>query len=98
MLNICNKLINLIQCIFSSCEHLILIGDHQQLRPNPTVYKLAKEFYLDISLFECMVKNNLCCDKLLIQHCMRPVIFELIVPHVYKTLHNHESVSNYPNI
>ena len=28
------------------CEHLIMIGDHQQLRPNPTVYKLAKQFPL----------------------------------------------------
>ena len=36
-------------------EHLILIGDHQQLKPSPTVYHLAKDYKLDMSLFERMV-------------------------------------------
>jgi len=39
-------------------EHLILIGDHQQLKPSPTVYELAKKFNLDISLFERMVRTS----------------------------------------
>ena len=80
------------------CDHLIMIGDHQQLRPNPTVYALAKKYHLDISLFERMVKNDLHCDQLTIQHRMRPDIVKLIVPHVYKSLINHESVLEYENI
>ena len=40
-----------------STEHLILIGDHQQLKPSPTVYELAKKFNLEISLFERMVRK-----------------------------------------
>ena len=36
-------------------EHLILIGDHQQLKPSPTVYELALNYNLDVSLFERMV-------------------------------------------
>jgi len=80
------------------CDHLIMIGDHQQLRPNPTVYTLAKKYHLDISLFERMVKNELHCDQLTIQHRMRPEIVKLIVPHVYKSLINHESVLEYENI
>jgi len=80
------------------CDHLIMIGDHQQLRPNPTVYALAKKYHLDISLFERMVKNELHCDQLTIQHRMRPEIAKLIVPHVYKSLVNHESVRRYENI
>lgn len=80
------------------CDHLIMIGDHQQLRPNPTVYALAKKYHLDISLFERMVKNELHCDQLTIQHRMRPEIVKLIVPHVYKSLTNHESVLEYENI
>lgn len=80
------------------CDHLIMIGDHQQLRPNPTVYALAKKYHLDISLFERMVKNELHCDRLTIQHRMRPEIVRLIVPHVYKSLINHESVLEYDNI
>ena len=80
------------------CDHLIMIGDHLQLRPNPTVYTLAKRYHLDISLFERMVKNELHCDQLTIQHRMRPLIAKLIVPHVYKSLTNHESVLDYVNI
>jgi len=80
------------------CDHLIMIGDHQQLRPNPTVYALAKKYHLDISLFERMVKNDLHCDQLAMQHRMRPEIVKLIVPHVYKSLTNHESVLGYENI
>ena len=38
-------------------QHLILIGDHQQLKPSPTVYELARKYNLDISLFERMVSN-----------------------------------------
>ena len=37
-------------------EHVILIGDPQQLRPSPTVYELARKYNLEISLFERMVR------------------------------------------
>ncbi|XP_054723705.1 NFX1-type zinc finger-containing protein 1-like [Uloborus diversus] len=79
-------------------KHVILIGDHQQLRPNPTVYELAKKFNFDVSLFERMVKNGLECHKLTFQHRMRPSIASLLVPHIYPDLKNHQSVFSYPNI
>uniref|UniRef100_UPI00358EECEB NFX1-type zinc finger-containing protein 1-like n=1 Tax=Myxine glutinosa TaxID=7769 RepID=UPI00358EECEB len=82
----------------SECQHLILIGDHQQLRPNPTVYELAKDYHLDLSLFERMVKNNIPYVTLNTQHRMRPEIATLIVPHIYKQLNNHPSVSKFENI
>ncbi|CAG2235692.1 NFX1-type zinc finger-containing protein 1 [Mytilus edulis] len=50
---------HVITTLSKQCEHLILIGDHQQLKPNPTVYKLAQNFNLDLSLFERMIKNKL---------------------------------------
>lgn len=40
------------------CQHLILIGDHVQLRPKPTVYRLAVNYHLDVSLFERLVNNK----------------------------------------
>ena len=40
-------------------EHLILIGDHQQLKPSPTVYELALNYNLDVSLFERMVSRTI---------------------------------------
>ncbi|KAF5286004.1 hypothetical protein FQR65_LT13001 [Abscondita terminalis] len=82
----------------SSCKHLIMIGDHQQLRPSTSNYELEKHYDLGISLFERMVKNNLQCHTLNVQHRMRPEIASLIVPAIYPTLENHPSVHKFPSI
>ncbi|CAL1283925.1 unnamed protein product [Larinioides sclopetarius] len=79
-------------------QHLILIGDHQQLRPNPAVHLLATKYGMNISLFERMIENGLDCYKLETQHRMRPEIASLLVPHIYPTLQNHESVMKFQNI
>ena len=81
------------------CQHLILIGDHQQLRPNPTVYELAKDYQLDVSLFERMVKNGMPFERLKLQHRMRPEISKML-EHIYfdPKLENHETVMNFENI
>ncbi|CAF2790891.1 unnamed protein product [Rotaria sp. Silwood2] len=73
------------------CEHLILIGDHVQLRPSPSVYKLATNYNIDVSLFERFVTNNFPNVRLNIQHRMRPEICQLML-HFYDNLQNHESV------
>ncbi|KAF2902956.1 hypothetical protein ILUMI_03225 [Ignelater luminosus] len=80
------------------CEHLILIGDHQQLRPSTADYKMEKDYNLGISLFERMVLNNVQCHVLGVQHRMRPEIAKLIVPNVYPKLDNHSSVYNFPRV
>ena len=72
------------------------IGDHQQLRPPVTVYKLAKDFALDVSLFERLIKNGMEPCVLGVQHRMRPEIARLIVPSIYPSLENHPSVLDYP--
>ena len=89
---------HIIASLTPSCQHLILIGDHQQLRPNPTVYELAKTYNLDVSLFERLIKNGLAFSKLENQHRMRPEISKLLVPHIYRELSDHQSVLNYPII
>ncbi|XP_067656401.1 NFX1-type zinc finger-containing protein 1-like [Haliotis asinina] len=83
--------------IHLGCEHLILIGDHQQLRPNPNVYTLAKRYKLDLSLFERMVNNGLAINCLTIQHRMRPCISRLM-RHIYLRLDDHPKVSNIENV
>ncbi|CAH1277477.1 ZNFX1, partial [Branchiostoma lanceolatum] len=89
---------HIVTTLSQQCQHLILIGDHQQLRPNPTVYQLAKKYNMDISLFERMVKNNMQCQRLQSQHRMRPEFARLLTPHIYESLDNHESVLNFENI
>ena len=89
---------HIVSCLTASTQHLILIGDHQQLRPKPNVYELAKKYNLDISLFERLVRNDFPRVTLEIQHRMRPEIAELVHPLIYPVLENHESVCGYKNI
>ena len=59
-------------------------GDHKQLRPNPTVYDLARKCHLDLSLFERMVCNRFPLDRLDHQHRMRPEISSMLrLPELY---------------
>ncbi|XP_061178064.1 NFX1-type zinc finger-containing protein 1-like [Saccostrea echinata] len=90
---------HIVTTINSNCQHLILIGDHKQLRPTPTVYHLAKKFNLDISLFERMVNNELNYVTLGIQHRMRPEISMLMkYEDLYPNLDDHEDVKKYEHI
>ncbi|XP_071958540.1 NFX1-type zinc finger-containing protein 1-like [Antedon mediterranea] len=89
---------HIVSSLTEGCEHLILIGDHQQLRPNPTVYNLAKEFKLEISLFERMVKNGMDCQRLNIQHRMRPEISSIMKNYFYTGLLDAPNVLQYGNI
>ena len=88
----------LIASLTPHVQHLILIGDHKQLRPKSNHYILGKEYGLEISLFERLVNNGLPYATLKYQHRMRPEISELIHPHIYPELYDHESVKQYPNI
>jgi len=89
---------HIVSALNAGTQHLILIGDHKQLRPKPNDHRLAVEFNLDISLFERLVTNNFPHTTLENQHRMRPEIAELVHPHIYTTLCNHESVKGYPNV
>ena len=82
----------------SNCKHMILIGDHQQLKPSVTVYELSKKYHLDISLFERLINNNVSYRQLNLQHRMHPKISKLLVPHIYEDLKDHPDVNSYPNI
>ncbi|CAF1289347.1 unnamed protein product [Adineta steineri] len=82
---------HIITALTSKCEHLILIGDHIQLRPSPNVYHLGVKYHLDVSLFERFVRNNFPSVRLNIQHRMRPEISH-VMKHFYDDLEDHESV------
>jgi hypothetical protein len=85
---------HVITTLSRQCEHLILIGDHQQLKPSPTVYKLAKDYKLEISLFERLINNELAYRCLGLQHRMRPEISR-IMKIIYPKLKDHDVVKTY---
>ena len=89
---------HIVSALNAGTQHLILIGDHKQLRPKPNEHELAKKYNLDISLFERLVRNGFPHATLECQHRMRPEIAALIKPHIYATLSNHKSVEAFPDI
>ncbi|KAL3473877.1 P-loop containing nucleoside triphosphate hydrolase protein [Aspergillus californicus] len=75
-----------------SLQQLILVGDHQQLRGNCSVRDLqGHPFYLDVSMFERLVKNGMSYITLQRQRRMAPEICKLLSP-IYGALQDHECV------
>eukprot|EP00904_Undaria_pinnatifida_P008335 jgi/Undpi1/4631/HiC_scaffold_18.g07985.m1 len=84
-------------------QHLILIGDHLQLRPKAEVYRLTKEsrkgYNLDVSMFERLVEEGrVKVHDLATQRRMRPEIADLIRPAVYPNLKDAPRVESYPSV
>lgn len=69
---------HVVTTLSGQCQHLILIGDHQQLRPSPNVHELAEDYHLKYSLFERLVINQLEHETLERQHRMRPDIADFL--------------------
>jgi superfamily I DNA and/or RNA helicase len=93
---------HVLTCLSPSVKRLIMIGDHQQLRPKLEHYPLRKEsgkgIDFDVSLFERLVtKSSFPASLLNVQHRMRPEISRLIRP-IYPSLEDHPSVSNRENL
>ncbi|CAH2096340.1 unnamed protein product [Euphydryas editha] len=89
---------HIITSLTNKCQHLILIGDHQQLRPSASHLRLAKHFNLEVSLFERMILNAMHSRRLRVQHRMRPQFSALISPHIYPDLLDHPSVAGFPDV
>lgn len=91
-----------------SVEHAILIGDHEQLRPQTQRYDLGREhprgeqYSLDVSLFERLVRPNddaavqLPYTTLKIQRRMHPYISQLVRDTLYPDLQDAPSTMEYP--
>ena len=78
-------------------EHLILVGDHQQLRPHTQVKEFEDApYFLNLSLFERLVQNKVAYDTLTRQRRMIPEIRRLLCPIYNDTLKDHSSVRD-PN-
>ncbi|KAI9804272.1 MAG: hypothetical protein M1833_007079 [Piccolia ochrophora] len=101
---------HLLSALLPSVEHLIQIGDHQQLRPQINNFselslesRLGGLYRLDESLFErlCNAKDGdpqLPIAQLNVQRRMRPPISSLIRETLYPNLKDHDFVSSYPNV
>ncbi|KAF9905304.1 hypothetical protein EC991_001852 [Linnemannia zychae] len=98
---------HILAALSASTQHLILIGDHLQLRPQIETYHLSsdsligKNYNLDRSLFERLVaskSNPLPMSHLTIQRRMRPEISSLIRNTLYPELEDGKKVRDYPDV
>lgn len=100
---------HLLSALIPSVEHLIQIGDHQQLRPQINDFSLSLEsqqgrFYqLDRSQFERLSVGEhyqapFPISQLNIQRRMRPQISALIRNTLYERLEDHDDVKNLPDV
>ena len=77
---------------FETVQHLILVGDHQQLRAHCNDQQLAgPPFYLGVSMFERLVRNKVEFSQLKRQRRMIPEIRRALQP-IYRDLEDHPSV------
>lgn len=82
----------------ASLQQLVLVGDHQQLRPHCHVSAHEnKPYYLNISLFERMVNNHVEFDMLVKQRRMIPEIRRLLHPIYHDAIQDHDSVKSVAN-
>ncbi|MCJ1248088.1 hypothetical protein MMC30_005303 [Trapelia coarctata] len=85
---------NVTAACFESLQHLILVGDHQQLRGHCAVQELeGHPWNLAVSLFERLVRNNFEYSQLTRQRRMRPEIRQIINP-IYPKLEDHPCVES----
>ncbi|KAE8354048.1 hypothetical protein BDV28DRAFT_96047 [Aspergillus coremiiformis] len=101
---------HLLTSLLPSAEHLILIGDHKQLRPQIQNYGLSREsragqqYSLDRSLFERLVEPDddigvrLPFSTLETQRRMHPSIAQLVRNTLYPRLQDAPSVGQYPEV
>lgn len=80
-----------------SLQQLILVGDHEQLRPHCHVKALEEKFFLNVSLFERLFKNKVPATTLGIQRRMIPEIRRLLYPIYGDRIQDHASVTNSDN-
>ena len=67
--------------------HIVMIGDHKQLRPAVACEDLELENRLDLSLFERLVNNNIPCATLTHQRRMHEALTPLH-SWIYKVLYS----------
>ena len=79
-------------------KQLIMIGDHQQLRPLTNSYELVKNCNFNMSLFERLIRNNFEFLTLDVQMRMQGKICDLVRGTIYKTLKDGGKVTDYPDV
>ena len=83
----------LISVLPPTIQHLVMLGDQEQLRPRVDCYKLATEKNLDCSMFERLINNKMPFEQLGQQCRMRDDIADVLRSlNIYKDLKTNNEV------
>ncbi|KAI1328243.1 hypothetical protein F5Y16DRAFT_409907 [Xylariaceae sp. FL0255] len=84
---------NILSALYPSLQQLILVGDHQQLAPQCGIPNLEDPpYFLRVSMFERLVKNDMPFTMLNMQRRMSADLRALLSP-FYSTLQDHPVVT-----
>ena len=93
---------HVLTALSSNTKHLVLIGDHQQLRPKVNNYALTVEigdgYDLNKSLFERLLVGGYPHTTLAKQHRMRPEISDLVKRLMYPGLQDDAKTLHRPHL
>ena len=90
---------HIVALLTKNTKHLIMIGDHKQLRPKPYNYEIEKKYHFDISMFERLINNNIQYATLKYQRRMKPIFAEFVrIIYGETTYRDHQSVYNRPPV
>ena len=82
----------LISVLPPTIQHLVMLGDQEQLKPRVNCYKLTRK-NLDCSMFERLINNNMPFQQLGRQCRMRKDIAQLLRSlNIYKDLETNDEV------
>ncbi|KAG9569747.1 P-loop containing nucleoside triphosphate hydrolase protein, partial [Aureobasidium melanogenum] len=88
---------NMMSMFLPSLQHLVLVGDHQQLRPR--AQKATHNFkHYDISLFERLASNTVDYKMLAVQRRMPPEVRRLLWPIYGDKIKDHECTLDRPPV
>lgn len=86
---------HVLSSLTSRVEHVVMIGDHKQLRPRVETHVLTvasqQGHNLNLSLFERLIIRGLAHKTLEMQHRMRPEIPSIAKHMTYPQLRDHPS-------
>ncbi|CDO69109.1 hypothetical protein BN946_scf185042.g11 [Trametes cinnabarina] len=96
---------HILASLVPSVQHLICIGDPQQLRPTLATFSLSMDsargrelFMFDRSLMERLVDNGFQMSQINVQRRMRPTISHFIRTILYPKLEDNTLVHDYPSV
>jgi len=74
-------------------KHMILIGDHKQLRPKPYNYEIETKYNFNVSMFERLINNKIPYSSLKYQRRMKTKFAEFV-----RIIYGETEYQDYPDV